>query len=103
MIEIKYKIKSNKSIIYPNLQDKFLVFIGSLNENNEYITETLCEFNDQINLESFLEEKISKKLLFKDKKCEIFDNNKNQIGTAYEIVKLNQNEITEEISIKDVI
>ena len=91
--EIKYKINEDKIIISPILQNKFFTFICIKNDDKEYITEKLYDFNTKKHLDYFIEGKIEPKIILKDKKCEILDDKNNKLGNAYEIIKLENNEI----------
>jgi len=94
LLEIKCKIKEEKIIISPNFADKFIVFICSKNDANEFIPEILYEFKDKSSLHNFFDENINPKLLLKDKMKEIYINSQKNLGIiAYKIIELDKNEI----------
>ena len=101
LVEINCRIKNNKIIISPNFKDKFFALICTKDNKNEYITEIVLNFNDKKNWDNFIKGKISPKLSFKDKKCEIYDDEGNSCGTSYELIETDKNEILEEIKVKN--
>ena len=100
-LEVKIQIMGYKLFFYPIISKKFLAFICSKDENNEFITEIIYVFKEEINLVNFIKGNLSYKLSFIDKKCKIIDDKGNYLGIAYKIIKDNTNEIVEEIKVKN--
>ena len=101
LIETKGQIKNGKVILIPNLTDKNFVFIYDKNNMNEYMIEYIYEFNDKEKIENYFNATFLPQLKFENKKCEILDKEGKPLGIAYEIKKSDENEIIEDIKIKD--